>query len=60
MATIREETYLVIPVIPSLCDDGLERGELFVGHVERTEQVLLEEGCTREREEKGRGKRLSP
>lgn len=55
VATMRETTYLVIPVIPSLSDDGLERGELFVGHIEGTEEVLLEEGRAGEGEEEGRG-----
>ena len=56
---MREDTYLVIPVIPSLCDDGLERGELFIGHIKRAEKMLLEERCTGKGEEEGRGKRLS-
>lgn len=60
VATMRNTTYLVIPVIPGLCDDGLEGGELFVGHIEGTEKVLLEEGGTGKGKEEGGGKRLPP
>ena len=45
------ETYLVIPLIPSLSDDRFERGELLVGHGKRAEDMLLEQRRARKRQQ---------
>ena len=52
------ETHLLIPVIPRLCYDRLERCELFVRHGERAEEVLLEERGAGEAEEERARERL--
>lgn len=53
------DAHLVIPAVPCLGDDGLERGELLVGHAERAQQMLLEQRRTGEREEQRRGEGLA-
>ena len=49
----------MIPLVPSLRDDGLERRELLVGHGQRAKDMLLEQGRAREREEQRRRERLA-
>lgn len=49
----------MVPAVPCFCDDGLERGELVVGHVEGAEEVLFEERGTGEGKEEGGGKGLA-
>lgn len=51
--------HLLVPLIPRIGDDGLERGELLVGHVERAQEVLLEQGRTGEREQQRRREGLA-
>ena len=51
--------YLVIPLIPGLRDYRLERREFFVGHGERSEDVLLEKRRTRKGEQQCRRERLA-
>lgn len=49
----------MVPVLPCVCEDGLEGCELLVCHVEGTEEVLLEEGRAGKGEEEGGGKGLA-
>lgn len=49
----------MVPAFPCFCEDGLERGEFFVGHVEGAEEVLFQEWSTGEGEEEGGCKGLS-
>lgn len=51
-------TYLVIPLIPSLRDDRFERGELLIGHGQRTEDMLLEQRGARKRQQQRGRERL--
>lgn len=59
MARLCSGTHLVVPLVPRLCDEGLDRGELLVGHVECAEEVLLEERRAGEGEEESGGEHLS-
>ena len=59
MARLCSGTHLVVPLVPRLCDEGLDRGELLVGHVKCAEEVLLEERRAGEGEEEGGGEHLS-
>jgi len=49
----------VIPLVPRLRDDRLERRELLAGHGQRAEDVLLEQRRARKREQQRRRERLS-
>ena len=49
----------MIPLVPGLRDDRLERRKFLVGHRERAEDVLLEKRRTREGEQQRRRKRLA-
>ena len=49
--TITESTHLLIPMIPSLCNDRLQGCKLFVGHRQRPKKMLLQKRCARERQE---------
>lgn len=47
----REWTYLVIPLVPRLRDDRLERRELLVRHGQRPKDMLLEQRRARKRQQ---------
>ena len=55
-----KSTYLLIPMIPSLRNNGLERRKFLVRHRERPEEVLLQQRCAGERQEQRARECLSP
>ena len=57
--TITESTHLLIPMIPSLCNDRLQGRKLFVGHRQRPKKMLLQKGCAREGQEQCARERLA-
>ena len=53
-----KSTHLLIPMIPSLRNDRLERRKLLVGHRQRPQKMLLEQRCAREGQQQRARKRL--